>query len=62
MDNLLRVLSAEIVVHTDGGQRAVLARHPIYGPERVARYLSGLQHKYFSLPGLLSQFVWISPG
>jgi RNA polymerase sigma-70 factor (ECF subfamily) len=47
MDGLLQVLSDEIVLHTDGGGKVRTARHPLYGPDRVARYLLGLQQKVF---------------
>jgi RNA polymerase sigma-70 factor, ECF subfamily len=49
MHGLLRVLSDEIVLHSDGGGRVSAARNPIYGPERVARLLLGLQRKYLSV-------------
>jgi hypothetical protein len=46
MDGLLEVLSEKIVVHTDGGDRISAARHPIVGPDKVARHLLGLQRSY----------------
>jgi RNA polymerase sigma-70 factor, ECF subfamily len=49
MDGLLRVLSEEVVVHTDGGGRFSAALNPILGPERAARYLLGIQRKFLSL-------------
>jgi RNA polymerase sigma-70 factor (ECF subfamily) len=60
MDDLLRVLSDEIVLHTDGGGKVGTARNPIYGPERVARYLLGIQQKFLSLIMVRSQPMWIN--
>ena len=36
MDALISLLSADVVMHTDGGGRASALRLPIYGPEKVA--------------------------
>jgi RNA polymerase sigma-70 factor (ECF subfamily) len=47
MEGLLQVLSDEIVLHADGGGKVRTARHPLYGPDRVARYLLGLQQNVF---------------
>ncbi len=55
MEGMLHVLSEEIVLHTDGGGQVHTARYPLYGPERVARYLLGLQRKYFSLVKVTSR-------
>lgn len=49
MDGLLRVLSNEIVLHSDGGGKVATARNPIYGSERVVRYLFGIQRKFLGL-------------
>lgn len=46
---LLQVLSDEIVLHTDSGGKISAARHPLYGPDHVARYLLGLQQKFSHL-------------
>ncbi|GCE07121.1 RNA polymerase sigma-70 factor [Dictyobacter aurantiacus] len=45
MDGLLHTLSDEIVLHADGGGKVRAALKPLYGAERVARYLLGLQQK-----------------
>jgi RNA polymerase sigma-70 factor (ECF subfamily) len=42
MEGLLQVLSEEVVLNADGGGKVSTARHPVSGPERVARYLLGL--------------------
>jgi RNA polymerase sigma-70 factor (ECF subfamily) len=55
MDGLLHVLSQEVMVHTDSGGTFSTARHPIVGPERVARYLLGIQRKFLSLSWVSSQ-------
>lgn len=47
MEGLLQVLSDEIVLHTDGGGKVRAARHPLYGPDRVARHLLWLKPKVF---------------
>jgi RNA polymerase sigma-70 factor (ECF subfamily) len=49
IDGLMRVLSKEIVLHTDSGGRVSAARNPIVGAERVARYLLGIQRKFLGL-------------
>ncbi|GLV60501.1 DNA-directed RNA polymerase sigma-70 factor [Dictyobacter sp. S3.2.2.5] len=45
MDGLLHTLSDEIVLNADGGGKVRAALNPLYGSERVARYLLGLQQK-----------------
>ncbi|QBD76037.1 RNA polymerase sigma-70 factor [Ktedonosporobacter rubrisoli] len=45
MDGLLSLLSADIVSYADSGGKAVAARNPIIGADRVARYLLGLLAK-----------------
>jgi len=37
MNDLLALLSADVVMHTDGGGKASALPLPIYGPEKVAR-------------------------
>jgi RNA polymerase sigma-70 factor (ECF subfamily) len=60
MQGLLRVLSDEIVLHSDGGGRVSAARHPIVGPDKVARLLLGLQRKYLSLTVVTSRTMLIN--
>jgi RNA polymerase sigma-70 factor (ECF subfamily) len=45
MAGLLQVLSDEIVLYSDGGDKVRTVRHPLYGPDRVARSLLGLQRR-----------------
>ena len=42
VDNLIHMLTAEIVSWSDGGGKRRAARHPIVGPERVARFFTGI--------------------
>jgi RNA polymerase sigma-70 factor (ECF subfamily) len=42
LDGLMKVLSPDIVVMTDGGADHHAARRPVVGPHRVARYLVNL--------------------
>jgi RNA polymerase sigma-70 factor (ECF subfamily) len=60
MEGLLRVLSDEVVVHTDGGDKVSTARNPIYGPGRVARYLLGAQRKFLSLAEVTIQPTFLN--
>lgn len=39
MDSLLEILAPDAVMVSDGGAHVRAARHPIVGPERVARFL-----------------------
>lgn len=50
MEGLLRVLSEEIVLHADGGGKVRTARYPLSRPDRVARYLLGIEQNVF--PGI----------
>lgn len=50
MEGLLQVLSEEIVLHADGGGKVRTARYPLSGPDRVARYLLGIEQNVF--PGI----------
>jgi RNA polymerase sigma-70 factor (ECF subfamily) len=47
MPGLLNLLSDDVVLHADGGGKVTAARNPLYGPERVARYLLGIKEKLF---------------
>lgn len=39
------MLSEDVVLYSDGGGKAVTARNPVYGSDRVARLLLGLARK-----------------
>ncbi len=61
MAGLLQVLSDEIVLHADGGGKVRTARHPLYGPDRVIRYLLGiLQPKVFHVNKVAIRLAWIN--
>lgn len=42
---LLSLLAGDVVAYTDGGGLVKSARRPIYGPDRVARFIFGLLRK-----------------
>ncbi|CAM3294733.1 RNA polymerase sigma factor SigJ [Kibdelosporangium persicum] len=42
IDGLLRLLDPDVVLHTDGGGRVRAARRPVYGADKVARFLVGI--------------------
>lgn len=42
LDGLMELLAGDVVMVGDGGGRAPAIRHPLHGPERVARTLVGL--------------------
>lgn len=60
MDGLMRVLSEEVVLHTDSGGKVNTARNPIIRPVTVARYLLGIQKKFLSLVAIRIQPVLIN--
>jgi RNA polymerase sigma-70 factor, ECF subfamily len=39
MQGLLTLLSSEIVLYSDGGGKAAAVPNPIYGPDKVARFI-----------------------
>jgi RNA polymerase sigma-70 factor (ECF subfamily) len=58
MEGLLALLSDDITVWSDGGGRVAAARHPIHGPERVARFFMGLVGK--APPSFTVRQTWIN--
>jgi RNA polymerase sigma-70 factor (ECF subfamily) len=42
---LIAVLDPDVVLHSDGGGRVTAARNPVYGADRVARFLLGTLSK-----------------
>lgn len=48
MNGLLNLLAEDIVLYTDGGGKVHAALHPIYGPDRVARFMFGIIRKTFN--------------
>ena len=45
MEALLALLSEDVILYSDGGGKARAALKPIYGADRVARFLSGTLRK-----------------
>jgi RNA polymerase sigma-70 factor (ECF subfamily) len=60
MEGLLQVLSDEVVLKADGGGKVHTTPHPLYGPDRVARYLLGLQQKVLPVIKVAIRLTWIN--
>ncbi len=45
MEGLLTLLSEDVILYSDGGGKARAALNPIYGPEKVSRFLLGILGK-----------------
>ena len=45
LDGLINLLAEDIVIYTDGGGVVHAARNPVYGPQKVARFLLGVMIK-----------------
>jgi len=45
MDGLLTLLANDIVVYSDGGGKAIAARNPIHGADKVLRFFLGVGRK-----------------
>jgi len=48
LEGLRRLLSESAIAWADGGAKTAAARHPIYGHDNVARWLSGIGTKWLS--------------
>lgn len=48
MDGLLRLLTEDVVIYSDGGGKVTAARVPVVGAERVVKFLIGISTKYHS--------------
>ena len=46
IDGLVRLLSEDAVLVSDGGPHKRAARHPIKGPDRIARLMTGIGRRY----------------
>lgn len=42
MEGLIALLAADAVAYGDGGGKVVAARKPVYGPAKVARFITGI--------------------
>lgn len=58
LDGLVRLLAADAVSYTDGGGKALAARAPIHGADRVARFFIGLTKK--APPELVTRRVLVN--
>ena len=45
LHGLLALLADEVVLYSDGGGKAGTARNPIYGPDKVSRFILALLQK-----------------
>jgi RNA polymerase sigma-70 factor (TIGR02957 family) len=60
-DGLRVLLSADAVLYSDGGGKAIAARKPIYGADRIARFMVGVTRKRFSRPRPVKQRrIWVN--
>jgi RNA polymerase sigma-70 factor, ECF subfamily len=61
---LLSLLAPDSIAYTDGGGKAAAALNPIYGADKIARFIIGLTRKFYSDAELASIMVEIngSPG
>lgn len=58
VQGLLALLSEDIVLYSDGGGKVRAALNPIYGPEKVSRFLIGILGK--TPPGFSTGMAWIN--
>ena len=58
MESLLALLSEDVILYSDGGGKVRAALNPIYGPEKVSRFLLGILGK--TPPGFSTKIVWIN--
>ena len=58
MQGLIALLSEDIVLYSDGGGRVRAALNPIYGHEKVSRFLLGILGK--TPPGFSTRMAWIN--
>jgi RNA polymerase sigma-70 factor (ECF subfamily) len=62
IESLMEWLREDVVCVSDGGGKAIAALYPIAGAERVARFWSGLAHKYAGSWELFPIYVNGEPG
>lgn len=55
---LMNLLAPDVVSWQDGGGKALAARNPILGADRVARYYVGLTRK--APPGFQARLAWVN--
>jgi RNA polymerase sigma-70 factor (ECF subfamily) len=49
---LMKLLAEDAVLYTDGGGKRVAALNPIYGAEKILRFIAGIARKNSALPGI----------
>jgi RNA polymerase sigma-70 factor (ECF subfamily) len=49
---LLKLLAADAVLYSDGGGKRAAALNPIYGAEKILRFLAGVARKNPGLPAM----------
>jgi RNA polymerase sigma-70 factor (ECF subfamily) len=57
---LARLLAADAVMHTDGGGKRLAALNPIFGADKIIRFMVGLVGKLEEPDGFTYQPVWIN--
>jgi RNA polymerase sigma-70 factor (ECF subfamily) len=45
---MMALLAPDAIAYTDGGGRAAAALNPIYGPDKIARFIAGLGRKFYA--------------
>ncbi len=58
VSGLLALLAPDVTLVCDGGGKATAARNPVHGPDRVTRFLLGIQRK--APPGFTARLAWIN--
>ena len=49
---LMKLLAEDAVLYTDGGGKRVAALNPIFGAEKILRFIAGIARKNPALPGI----------
>ena len=60
MKGLLELLSEDVSLWSDGGGKVAAAPYPIYGAEKVARFLIGVLRTV--PPGFFAHLAWVNGG
>ncbi|MBS0276021.1 MAG: RNA polymerase sigma factor SigJ [Proteobacteria bacterium] len=57
---MMALLAPDAIAYTDGGGRAAAALNPIYGPDKIARFITGLGRKFYANVALDSSMTEIN--
>ena len=49
---LMKLLAEDAVLYSDGGGKRVAALNPIFGAEKILRFIAGIARKNLALPGI----------